>query len=161
MGSLRHRCTVELLSTVLPEYLESPVKTRRLTDPHGTAVAKVVVTCLYACLSRCGKFLILKESRNCEECFANRPSSKRGDEPPEAKIRRIDPSEMPSCSSSEVMSALGLFLARLQAATVSKSSSSSSSSSGSQVGHAFRIHEYFCLSRNTCSKSNSTISAVF
>ena len=48
------RCTVELLSTVLPEYLESPVKTRRLTDPHGTAVAKVVVTCLYACLSRCG-----------------------------------------------------------------------------------------------------------
>ena len=53
---------MELLSTVLPEYLESPVKTRRLTDPHGTAVAKVVVTCLYACLSRCGKFLILLNS---------------------------------------------------------------------------------------------------
>ena len=51
---LSNRCTVELLSTVLPEFLESPVKTRRLTDPHGTAVAKVVVTCLYACLSRYG-----------------------------------------------------------------------------------------------------------
>ena len=51
---LFYRCTVELLSTVLPEFLESPVKTRRLTDPHGTAVAKVVVTCLYACLSRYG-----------------------------------------------------------------------------------------------------------
>lgn len=45
---------MELLRTVLPEYLESPAKTRRLTDPHGTAVAKVVVTCLLSCLSRDG-----------------------------------------------------------------------------------------------------------
>jgi mediator of RNA polymerase II transcription subunit 24 len=44
------RCTLELVEHVLPAHLQSKTRMRRLTDPHGTALAKVVVSCLYACL---------------------------------------------------------------------------------------------------------------
>ena len=43
-------CTEELLGTVLPGMLQVRAKRRRLTDPHGTAVAKVAISCLYGCL---------------------------------------------------------------------------------------------------------------
>ncbi|XP_059094945.1 mediator of RNA polymerase II transcription subunit 24-like isoform X1 [Tigriopus californicus] len=44
------QCTLALLLRVIPAYLTCRNKKYRLTDPHGTTVAKVLVSCLYSVL---------------------------------------------------------------------------------------------------------------
>lgn len=44
------QCTLALLLRVIPGYLTCRNKKYRLTDPHGTTVAKVLVSCLYSVL---------------------------------------------------------------------------------------------------------------
>eukprot|EP00095_Tigriopus_kingsejongensis_P005678 maker-scaffold846_size89341-snap-gene-0.14 protein:Tk05678 transcript:maker-scaffold846_size89341-snap-gene-0.14-mRNA-1 annotation:"mediator of rna polymerase ii transcription subunit 24-like" len=44
------QCTSALLLRVIPSYLTCRTKKYRLTDPHGNALAKVLVGCIYAVL---------------------------------------------------------------------------------------------------------------
>ena len=44
------QCTLALLLDLIPEYLTFKDKSEKLTDPHGTALAKVIVSCMYGVL---------------------------------------------------------------------------------------------------------------
>ena len=86
------QCTLSLLLHVAPTFLQYQHKRDRLTDPHGTAFAKVIVSCIYSVLNVAANSGAPRTQGNQNAVETN--NLKRGanedfSELPSAKMRRL------------------------------------------------------------------------
>ena len=138
------QCTIALLLEVLPSYLQCKQRRERLADPHGTALAKLLIGCVFSALA-------VTSPRS-------GPKRKTEDEAPPAKMRRLtelveDSNDFDSSEthSNSVQQALTTFFRLLQTIICYQDSPIS------PVTHfAFRILEQAALRSGLSQASKNT-----
>lgn len=123
------QCTLALLLHVIPGYLQYRNKRERLTDPHGTALAKLTVGCIYIVLMGVHAQTLSKHASQSKK----RRADEMSDEVTSAKMRRLvglSNENSSSASSTQVTTFASSYDDYLSGLTQSRQTGSPSEVSG-------------------------------